>query len=165
MEKWVPVGGRSPEPRWGAIDRFLDYSLVQPFFGYPFPAARGREYGLIEPAVDVFETDEHMVVKAELPGMNPENLEVKVTEDSVAFRGETRDEREDKGEGFHWRERRHGLVQRIIPLARRIDPENARASFRHGVLTIRAPKASSERGRKIRIDVDSEQTGYGTRPQ
>ncbi|MEW6031529.1 MAG: Hsp20/alpha crystallin family protein [Bacillota bacterium] len=162
MERWLPIGlGRSPEPRWGAIDRFLDYDwdrLVRPLVGLPYGP---RDYGLVEPAVDVFETEEHMVVKAELPGMDPKNLEVKVTEDSVAFRGETTEEREDRHEGFHWRERRHGLVQRMVPLARKIDPETARASFRHGVLTIRAAKAGSDRGRTVEVDIDSDQTGYG----
>ncbi len=117
-------------------------------------------YGLVEPAVDVFETDEHMVVKAELPGIDPKDLKVTVTEDSVTLRGETSEEHEEKDEGYHWRERRHGLVQRMVPLARQVDPQSARASFRNGVLTIRALKVGKERAKTISIDVESDETGY-----
>ncbi|HCW51162.1 MAG TPA: Hsp20/alpha crystallin family protein [Clostridiales bacterium] len=162
MERRLPVT-RAPQP-WSAIDRFFDYAwdrFYRPLFRLPF--AEERDYGVIEPAVDVFETDDHMVVKAELPGMDPKDIEVRVTEDSVAFRGTLREEHEERGEGYHYRERRHGLVQRLIPLARHIDPEATRASFRHGVLTIRAPKVDRERGRVVTVDVESDETGYGGR--
>jgi len=158
LDRHLPV---RREPRWGSIDRFFDQAwdrLYRPLLG---AALSGREFGVIEPAVDVFETDEHMVVKAELPGMDPEDIKVRVTEDSVAFRGEAREQHEEQGEDYHYRERRHGLVQRMIPLPRRIDPESARASFRNGVLTIRALKLQSDRGRSVNIQVENEETGYG----
>ncbi len=159
MERWGPQGGPPAHRRygggwfsgpWGLLDR--------PLWGL---GRLGRPFGLIEPAVDVFETDEHMVVKAELPGIDPQALKVTVTEDSVSFRGETSEEHEESQEGYHWRERRHGLVQRLIPLARRIDPESATASFRNGVLTIRAMKVGGERGRTVEVQVESEKRGFG----
>ncbi|MCL6580813.1 MAG: Hsp20/alpha crystallin family protein [Firmicutes bacterium] len=159
MERWRPAD--YPVSRRYRPESLFDYALSllgRPFWLSPWEE---RERGLIEPAVDVFETDQHMVVKAELPGIDPRDLRVTVTEDSVEFRGEAKEEREERHEGYHWRERRHGLVQRLIPLARRIDPESARASFRNGVLTIRAVKSGSERGRTVRVEVESEPTGYG----
>lgn len=153
---WGPPGPR----RHGGGGHFLDWgreTMMRPFWAGPggLPG-----YGLVEPAVDVFETDEHMVVKAELPGLDPRDLKVTVTEDSISFRGETAEEREEKEEGYHWRERRHGLIQRMVPLARRIDPGTARASFRNGVLTIRAEKVGGERGRSVNVEVESDETGY-----
>lgn len=162
MEKH-PVPHRPQDsPRWGAIDRFFDYTwdrFYRPLLG--LGRNEGADYGIIEPAVDVFETDEHMVVKAELPGIDPRNLQVKATEDSISFRGDTTSEKEEQEEGYHYRERRHGLIQRLIPLPRHIDPQSARASFRHGILTIRAQKVRSERGRILDVEVESEPTGFG----
>ena len=159
MDRWRPWD--HPGPRRHVSGGHLGdrgrEPLMQPFWA-GFGGLQG--YGLLEPAVDVFETDEHMVVKAELPGMDPRDLKVTVTEDSMSFRGETTEEREEKEEGYHWRERRHGLVQRMIPLARQIDPESARASFRNGVLTIRAQKVGGERSRTVDIEVESDKTGY-----
>lgn len=159
MERWGPHGGPPAYRRRGPGFLFGPWGLLDRFWTQP--GWMGRQFGLIEPAVDVFETDEHMVVKAELPGMDPEALKVTVTEDSVSFRGETTEEHEENQEGYHWRERRHGLVQRLIPMPRRIDPESARASFRNGVLTIRALKVGSERGRTVDVQVESEQQGFG----
>jgi len=153
---WGPPGLR----RRGPVGRFFDYgreTLMWPFWtGF----GGGPGWGLVEPAVDVFETDEQMVVKAELPGLDPRDLKVTVTEDLVSFRGETTEEHEEKEEGYHWRERRHGLVQRTIPLAKRVDPDTARASFRNGILTIRAQKVGADRGRVVNVEVESDKTGY-----
>lgn len=160
-------GGAVPERRTG-VDRFFDYAwdrFFRPFWDLtPFGPGETRPYGVIEPAIDMFETDDHMVVKAEVPGLDPGHIKVTVTEDSVAFRGETREEREESQGGYHWHERRHGLVQRMVPLARRVDPESARASFRNGVLTIRAQKLGSERARTVEINVENEQTGFDGKP-
>lgn len=161
MEKH-PVPNRPPDARWGAIDRFFDYTwdrFYRPLLS--LGVNEGREYGVIEPAVDLFETDEHMVVKAELPGTDPRNIQVKVTEDSISFRSDTTSERDEQQEGYHYRERRHGLIQRLIPLPRHIDPQSARASFRHGILTIRAKKVGREQGRILNVEVESEETGFG----
>ncbi|RJQ07027.1 MAG: Hsp20/alpha crystallin family protein [Bacillota bacterium] len=164
MERWRPGGGLRGRPgHW--LDRFFDFDWVvgRPF--WPASTEEGRRWGLVEPAVDVFETDQHMVVKAELPGLEPRDLKVTVTEDSVALRGETGQEREETQEGYHWRERRHGLVQRLIPLARHIDPGSARASYRNGVLTIRVLKRGDDRGRTVNVEVESEPEGFGDRTE
>ncbi len=155
-------------PRRRDPERFFDYprGFLDPrgFFDRPFwTGFVGSDYGPGEPAVDVFETDQHMVVKAELPGLDPGAVKVTVTEDAVSLRGETTEEREENDQGYHWRERHHGVIQRHIPLARRIDPESARASFRHGVLTLRALKAGTERGRTVEVKIESDQAGYGDR--
>ncbi len=164
IERWRPGGG----PPWAEHDWpsriFSDWDrFLRPFWG-PRGGFFGG-WGLEEPAVDVFETDQHMVVKAELPGIDPADLKVSVTEDSISFRGETREERDEKQEGYHWRERRHGLVQRLLPLARTIDPQTARASYRNGVLTVRAEKVRGSRGQVVDVKVESDETGFGGRRQ
>ncbi len=159
LDRWRPWDHPGPRRRGPGRHSpgYASQALMRPFWaglgGLP-------GFGLLEPAVDVFETDEHMVVKAELPGLDPRDLKVTVTEDSISLRGETAEEHEEKEEGYHWRERRHGLIQRLVPLARHIDPESARASFRNGVLTIRALKVGGERARTVDIEVESDKTGY-----
>jgi HSP20 family protein len=105
------------------------------------------------PNVDVYETDNEIVVKADVPGVEPEDLEVTCTEDSLVIRGETRRE-EDREEGG-WRrvERRYGRFERVIPLPPGTRPDDARASFRNGVLELRIPKTEEARQRARRIPI------------
>ena len=104
-------------------------------------------------AVDVYETDDEVVVKVELPGVGREDVNVTAQEDAVVIDGRSKQEEEVEEEGYHRRELRYGSFHRAVPLPATVNPDEVQAKFADGVLTIRAPKAPApEAGKKIEIE-------------
>ncbi|MEJ7554401.1 MAG: Hsp20/alpha crystallin family protein [Aquificaceae bacterium] len=112
-----------------------------------------REEGerVFAPVVDVYETDQELVVKAELPGVKKENVEVSIRDNALYIRGEKKEEREEKTEAYHRVERVYGRFERVLPLPTDVKVESAKAEFKDGVLEIRIPKAEGAKERKIEI--------------
>jgi len=103
------------------------------------------------PAIDVAETEKEIVVKAEMPGLDPRDLEISVVGDALQIRGEKRQESERKGESWHRVERRYGTFSRTVPLPCAVDVERAVAEAHHGVLTVKLAKSAEHQPRKIDI--------------
>jgi HSP20 family protein len=121
--------------------------LVRPAFGGPIfdfePFSRGEpSWGAI-PAVDVVEKEGHFEITAELPGVDPKDIEVNVNMDTLRIKGEKREEKEteDQKKDFHLSERRFGAFQRTFRFPEHVNPDKIEASFRDGVLTIVLPKS------------------------
>jgi HSP20 family protein len=131
-----------------AFDGFLR-SIDLPFRG--LGSSDGD--GLADIRVDVRDTDKAVVITAELPGMDENDVEVIASDDAVTIRGETEMERTEREEGYLVRERRFGEVERTIPLPEGVDPERTNATFRNGVLTITIPKTSDAESNVRRIPV------------
>ena len=115
--------------------------------------ARALEPGVWLPQIEVFQREDRIVVRADLPGMKKEDVTLRIEEGELVIEGERREElREEQGEYFH-SERSYGRFHRAIPLPRGAELEKAEASFRDGVLevTIPAPRQQPERGRRIDI--------------
>ncbi len=112
-----------------------------------------REEGerLFAPVVDVYETDQELVVKAELPGVKKENVEVSIRDNALHIRGEKKEEKEEKTETYHRVERVYGRFERVVPLPTDVKVESAKAEFKDGVLEIRIPKAEGAKEKKIEI--------------
>ncbi len=112
-----------------------------------------REEGerLFAPVVDVYETDQDIVVKAELPGVKKENVEVSIRDNALHIKGEKKEEKEEKTETYHRVERVYGKFERVIPLPTDVKVEAAKAEFKDGVLEIRIPKAEGSKEKKIEI--------------
>jgi HSP20 family protein len=152
---WLPV--TSP---FGMMRRFAD-EMDRMFedFGFPAIGRFGRSTGMerFSPQVDIFERDGKLVVRADLPGMNKEDVSVEVTEDAVIIEGERKYEHEENQEGVYRSERSYGRFYREIPLPEGVKPENATANFKNGVLevTIDAPQAAKNRRR---IDIQGGDT-------
>jgi HSP20 family protein len=123
------------------------------FFGLPGSAAGAQRIDNWSPSVDLYETDKEIVVKAEVPGVEPEDVEVYCTEDALVLRGETRREEERQEGGTHRVERRYGRFERQIPLPPGAMPDQAQANFRNGVLELRIPKSEEARQRMRRIPI------------
>jgi len=107
------------------------------------------------PSVDMYETDDEIVVKADVPGMSKEDLEVTVTEEAITISGETQAEEEVKGENYMRRERRYGKFTRRLPLPAAVHLDEAKAKFTDGILEVRVPKEAKpeeEAGQKITIE-------------
>lgn len=130
------------------LDEIFDELMEAPFFTSPSWLG-----GF--PAVDVAETESEVVVKAEIPGIDPKNLEVHVTEDSLDIKGEVKDEWEEKNVGYCRRERYCGTFERTIALPAKVRQDEVKAQYRDGILTITLPKVepSKPRARKVEIEV------------
>jgi HSP20 family protein len=101
--------------------------------------------------LDVTETEGEFVVKASLPGVKPDDVQITVHGDTVTLRGETRAEEDKAGQTWHLRERRYGTFQRSLALATPIDSDRATAQFEHGVLTLTLPKSEAARPKQIKV--------------
>jgi len=136
LARWDPFGGLSRMR--DEIDRmFEDFFTERPSLARVGP-------GLRIPSVDIEEKDDTVVVRAELPGVKKEDLEIEVTPDTLSLKAETREEKEEREKRFYRRERSWGMFQRTIPLPVEINKEEAKASFKDGLLEITLPKAAPE---------------------
>jgi len=117
----------------------------------PFHGARGALEAL--PAVDVTESDKAYEIVAELPGMDQDNIEVKLANGMVTIKGEKQDEKEEKKKDYYMRERSFGSFQRTFPVPEGVDMDKIDASFRKGVLTITLPKSAEAQKSEKKITV------------
>jgi len=113
-------------------------------------------FGLAEwsPALDVSETDDAVLVHAEIPGIDPKELDIAVVGDTLTIRGEKKDETEREGRNFHRVERRYGSFTRSLRLPTPVDAEHVTARAAAGVLEIRLPKKEEARPKRIQIKTD-----------
>jgi HSP20 family protein len=104
------------------------------------------------PTVDVSEDDQNVLVKAEIPGMSKDDIEIQIDRDLLTLRGEKREEKkEENGERTIYREVRHGSFLRQLTLPCEVDPDKTEAKLDNGVLRLRLPKREPSRGKRISI--------------
>ncbi len=103
------------------------------------------------PPIDLSETDNEIVVRAAVPGLKPEDLEVSIDDGLLTIRGETREEKKEEGARYHYRELRWGRFERSVRLPAPVDESRAEAKLEHGILTVRLPKAQPSARRTIKI--------------
>jgi len=116
------------------------------------------EQGLWSPRVEAVQKGDRFTIRAELPGLKKDDVQVELTEEAVTLRGERREEHEEEREGYYHSEREYGQFHRTIPLPEGVIAESAQASFRNGVLeiTMQAAPAEASRGRTLEIQDGSE---------
>lgn len=105
------------------------------------------------PAVDIYETDQNLVIKAELPGIDPKDLEVRVEDGTLYLKGERKYEREVKEESYHRVERSYGSFARTFSLPRTINTEDIKADYKDGILTLTMPKREEAKPKTVKINV------------
>jgi HSP20 family protein len=123
-------------------------------FGASVASGFGREFGrpadlessMWLPQVEAFEREGKLIVRADLPGLTKDDINVEVTDDAIKIRGERRQEREEDEEGYYRSERSYGSFYREIPLPSGVNREEAKASFRNGVLEITMPAPARQPG-------------------
>jgi len=119
--------------------------------------------GLWAPAVDIYETDEAFMLKAELPGFSKEDVSLEVHENRLIMRGERKRESEAKDEQYHRLERAYGRFERAFWLPTTVDPEQIQATFKDGVLELRLPKNSAVKPKQIPIRAAEAAPGNGSK--
>ena len=114
--------------------------------------------GRWSPQVEMFERDNNLVVRADLPGMTKDDVKLELTDEGISIEGERRDENEEHGDGFYRSERTYGKFYRRIPLPEGVKVDNANASFNNGVLevTMPAPKHEQRKVRHLEINEESQ---------
>ena len=118
------------------------------------------------PAMDLVESGDHFVLRADLPGMKQEDVQIEFEDNVLSISGERRSEHEERDEGFHRVERAFGSFQRTLTLPKGVDPEAISARFEDGVLEVRIPKPEESKPRRISIGVGGEtRTIEGTSTQ
>ncbi|MGD0731574.1 MAG: Hsp20/alpha crystallin family protein [Terracidiphilus sp.] len=106
------------------------------------------------PAVDVYEDDEKVVIKLEVPGIEEKDLDVRVENHTLTVKGERKFEAEEKEQNFHRIERRYGTFFRAFTLPSTVDTENVGASYNAGVLKLELKKKAEAQPKQIKITVD-----------
>ena len=142
LMRWEPFGEtRSVRER---MDRLFDDFFRGPRL-IPWESAE-----FVFP-LDLYETEESLVVKASLPGVKPEEVEISVTGDILTIKGETKSEEEVKRENYHRRELRYGSFCRSVPLSTRVEHSKAEAVFEQGILTVTLPKTAEAKPKTIEV--------------
>jgi HSP20 family protein len=105
------------------------------------------------PPVDIYENGESLVLKAELPGVNPDDVEIRVEDNTLYLKGERKFEKEVKEQNYHRVERSYGTFTRTFSLPNSIDADKVAASYKDGVLTLTMPKKEEAKPKTIKINV------------
>ena len=110
------------------------------------------EMGLVPP-LDVSETDENIIVKAEVPGIEPKDIDISISGDNLTIKGEKNAEKEEKGKNYHFVERSYGSFSRTIVLPASVKFEQVKAEYNKGILEITLPKSEKSKVKKIPVKV------------
>lgn len=143
--------GLTPPTRW---DRFDMERLFDRFLSDPWsPGERGLfgRVGPWTPPVDITESEKQVVVRSEIPGVDPENLSITVSGDVLTLRGEKSDSSEQKGENFYHAERHFGSFRRDVRLPATVDSDRVNAEYENGVLTITLERKEGAAVKKIPV--------------
>lgn len=127
--------------------------LFNNFFDAPVPGTAGAQRWI--PAMDLVEEQEHYVLRADLPGMGEDDVNIELDGDVLSISGERPEESRTEHEGYHRMERSKGSFSRSLTLPEGIDAEAISASFDNGVLEVRIPKPEQRKPRRVAIDVGS----------
>jgi HSP20 family protein len=107
------------------------------------------------PAVDIYETENELVLKADVPDVDPKDIDVRVENQTLTISGERKFEQEDASKGFHRIERSYGSFVRSFAVPSTFDTENIGAGFKNGVLTVTLPKKEAAKPRQVKVEVKS----------
>ena len=129
-------------PAWGLFDRFFeDFELPSPF----------SEEMTFRPAFDVSETENELIVKAEVPGMDQKDIDINLSDGLLTIKGEKKHEKKDKNENYHCVERHYGKFSRTMRVPFEVEADKVDASYKDGVLKVTLPKSETAKPKKIEI--------------
>ncbi len=131
-----------------AMDRLFEDSFVRPRAGWLAPTLEG------DLALDMYETDNDLVITAALPGAAPEDVDITITGDTLAIKAEIKEEEDVKRDCYYCQERRFGRFSRSVSLPIPVQANEAEARFKDGVLTLTLPKAEEIKPKTIKVQTD-----------
>jgi len=144
LVKWNP---------YTELERTVNGLFDQPFGIRPIWDDRNAEVLAWQPQVNVYEDKDHLSIEAQLPGIDLNDVELSVKEQTLQLRGERKTETEKSKDGYHFRESQYGKFSRSFSLPSTVNPDEAKATYDKGVLTITIPKQEKAKPRTIQIEV------------
>jgi HSP20 family protein len=140
ITRWEPF--RESRRMHDMLDRLMDRSLLDPSWTE-----------MLEPGVplDLLQTDDEVIVKASIPGLTAEDIEISITGEMLTIRGEVKQDEKQEGAHYHIRERRLESFSRSIALPTLVNAENAKAEFENGILTLTLPKVEEVKPKTITV--------------
>ena len=140
--------------RWDPFQEMLNLRrTVDRLFDNASPDRDWTQSGLWGLALDVVENKDDFIVKASVPGINPDDLDISYADGTLTIKGEVKSDNEVKEDQYHLRERRYGTFSRSITLPTKIKGDAIEASYQNGVITLRLPKAEEVKPKRIAIKV------------
>ena len=124
-----------------AMDRLFDDAFTRPL----------SMAGFQTPAIDMYQTDDEVIVKATLPGLKADDVQISITGDTLNMKGEFKEKAETKEKAYHLREQRYGSFERTLSLPAEVIADKAKAEFEDGILTITLPKAEEVKPKTITV--------------
>jgi HSP20 family protein len=143
MIRWDPA--RDLMTLRQAMDKLFEESVVRPTTGLTFALGGG---GI---PIDMYQTDDAVMVKATIPGVIPEEVDISVAGDRLTIKAEKKEEKEIKGKDYLRKENYYGAVTRSITLPVEVNAEKAEATFENGVLNLMLPKSESVKPKQIKV--------------
>jgi HSP20 family protein len=143
MMRWDPW--REMMGLRNAMDRLFDESFIRA------PRSWTGDEGAWDFALDMYQTDNDVVVKANVPGMDPEEVDITITGDTVTIRGEHKEEQETKDQDYFRKEIRYGNFNRSVTMPVPVKSDKAEATFENGILTLTLPKAEEAKPKQIKV--------------
>jgi HSP20 family protein len=122
-----------------SVDRLLSNAQVLPW----------------SPAVDIFETENELVLKGDVPGVDMNDIDIQIENGTLSLKGERKFEDHQKEKGFHRVERRYGAFARYFTLPDTLEADKVRADYKNGVLTITLPKKELAKPRQIKVEINN----------
>jgi HSP20 family protein len=140
LTRWEPLSEMVSMRR--DLDRLFDETFFRPLIS---------SNGWNAPLVDMYQTDEEVVVKAAMPGVSADDVNIEVRDDVLSIRAEIKQEAEDKGKTYHMREQRYSSFERSLSLPAPVVADKAEAEVKVGVLTLHLPKAEEAKPKSITV--------------
>ncbi|MBI2560166.1 MAG: Hsp20/alpha crystallin family protein [Planctomycetes bacterium] len=122
---------------------FDDFFKKRPFFETAW-----------SPELDVSETNDNVIVKAEVPGLDPKDIDISISGDTLTLKGEKKEEKHENDRYYHRIERRYGSFMRSVTLPESVDSEKVKAECKNGILEITLPKVEKAKPKKITVKVE-----------
>ncbi len=107
------------------------------------------------PAVDILETDNELILKADVPGVDLKDIDIQLENGTLTFKGERKFEKDEKNKGFHRMERSYGSFVRYFTVPETVDAEHVQADFHNGVLTVTLPKKEIAKPKAIKVQISN----------
>ncbi|HEY4485162.1 MAG TPA: Hsp20/alpha crystallin family protein [Nitrospiria bacterium] len=137
------------------MERMFEDFMGKPLFGLRWPERlRFPEFKFRGPAIEIYEEKDDLVLKAELPGMTKEDLDIQISDTYLTLKGEKKAEKEMKEKGHYYSERTYGAFERTVEIPRYVLAEKAVAHFKDGVLKIRLPKTEEAKRKETKIKIE-----------
>lgn len=147
LKRWTPK----------SMEKFFHEMFEEPVperFLRRFPALKWmRDYEEISPSVDMYDNKDEIVVKAEVPGIDKENIKISISDNVLTIKGEMKKEEETKEEDYYYSERSYGSFLRALNLPAKVVENKVKAEFKDGILEIHIPKAAESKPKEIKVEV------------